>query len=117
MNEHEAIQEVLATVVSLDIDGVAEKVSAALKAGADPRTVLNEGLSAGVKVVGERFQSGEYYLTAREVRYWVAMNVRYDPGKPIVLASLWVALSGIIMTFIGRMRRAGNAVPGTITLR
>jgi 5-methyltetrahydrofolate--homocysteine methyltransferase len=63
MNEHEAIQEVLATVVSLDIDGVAEKVSAALKAGADPRTVLNEGLSAGMRIVGERFQSGEYFLT------------------------------------------------------
>jgi len=63
MNEHEAIQGVLSTVVSLDIDGVAEQVSAALKAGADPRAVLNEGLSAGMRIVGERFQSGEYFLT------------------------------------------------------
>lgn len=63
MNEHEAIQEVLSTVASLDIDGVAEKVSTALKAGADPCTVLNEGLSAGMRIVGERFQSGEYFLT------------------------------------------------------
>ena len=63
MNAHEAIQGVLDTVVNLDIDGVAEQVSAALKAGADPRAVLNEGLSAGMRIVGERFQSGEYFLT------------------------------------------------------
>ena len=63
MNEHEAIKGVLDTVVNLDIDAVAGKVSAALKAGADPRAVLNDGLSAGMRIVGERFQSGEYFLT------------------------------------------------------
>jgi methylmalonyl-CoA mutase cobalamin-binding domain/chain len=63
MNENEAIKGVLEAVVNLDIDGVAEQVSAALKAGADPRTVLNDGLSAGMRIVGERYQSGEYFLT------------------------------------------------------
>jgi len=63
MNEQDAIKGVLESVVSLDIDGVAEQVSAALKAGADPRVVLNSGLSAGMRIVGERFQSGEYFLT------------------------------------------------------
>ena len=62
MNEHDAIKDVLESVVNLDIDGVAGQVSAALKAGADPRAVLNSGLSAGMRVVGERFQSGEYFL-------------------------------------------------------
>jgi hypothetical protein len=33
------------------------------------------------------------------------MNVRYEPGKPIVLTSLWVALGGLIITFIGRMQK------------
>ncbi len=63
MNEQEAIQGVLETVVNLDIDGVAGQVRAALTAGADPRAVLSEGLSAGMRIVGERFQSGEYFLT------------------------------------------------------
>jgi hypothetical protein len=49
---------------------------------------------------------GRYYLEAKEVRYWVGMNVRYEPGKPIVLTSLWVGLGGMILTFIGRMRRS-----------
>ena len=63
MNEHDAIKGVLDSVVDLDIDGVAEQVRAALKAGADPRAVLNGGLGAGMRVVGERFQTGEYFLT------------------------------------------------------
>ena len=63
MNERDAIKGVLDAVVSLDIDAVAGEVSAALKAGADPRVVLNDGLSAGMRIVGERYQSGEYFLT------------------------------------------------------
>ncbi len=63
MNERDAIKAVLDAVVSLDIDAVAGQVGAALEAGADPRAVLNDGLSAGMRVVGERFQSGEYFLT------------------------------------------------------
>ena len=63
MNVHEAIQGVIDTVVNLDIDRVEGQVLAALKAGADPQTVLNEGLSNGMRIVGERYQSGEYFLT------------------------------------------------------
>jgi len=63
MNERDAIKGVLDAVINLDIDAVAGQVSAALKAGADPRAVLNDGLSAGMRIVGDRFQSGEYFLT------------------------------------------------------
>jgi 5-methyltetrahydrofolate--homocysteine methyltransferase len=63
MNGNDAIKGVLDSVTDLDIDGVAEQVRAALKAGADPRAVLNGGLGAGMRIVGERFQAGEYFLT------------------------------------------------------
>jgi len=63
MNGNDAIKGVLDSVIELDIDGVAEQVRAALKAGADPRAVLNGGLGAGMRIVGERFQAGEYFLT------------------------------------------------------
>jgi 5-methyltetrahydrofolate--homocysteine methyltransferase len=63
MNENDAIKGVLESVIDLDIDGVAGQVGVALKAGVDPRVVLDSGLSAGMRVVGERFQSGEYFLT------------------------------------------------------
>lgn len=60
----------------------------------------------GKALIGEQFAAGEYILTAREVRYWVGMVVRYEPGKPIVLASLWVGLAGMIITTFGRMMKS-----------
>jgi hypothetical protein len=62
-------------------------------------------LAEGSAQIGEKFAFGEYELLIPEVRYWVAMNVRYNPGKPFVLASLCIGLAGIIITTIGRMLR------------
>jgi cytochrome c biogenesis protein ResB len=62
--------------------------------------------SEGKAPIGERFVAGEYVLSAREVRYWAAMTVRYEPGKPIVLTSLWVGLAGMCITTVGRMLRS-----------
>jgi cytochrome c biogenesis protein ResB len=62
-------------------------------------------LAEGKAAMGERFKTGDHYLEAKEVRYWVGMRVRYEPGKPIVLTSLWVGLGGVVLTFIGRLRK------------
>ena len=64
--------------------------------------------ASGKALIGEPFSAGEYVLMAEEVRYWVGMVVRYEPGKPIVLASLWVGLVGMIITTVGRMFRKEN---------
>ena len=63
MEASNAVGQVYEAVVDLDIDGVAARVEAAIQAGVEARAVLNEGLSAGVRAVGERFESGEYFLT------------------------------------------------------
>jgi hypothetical protein len=63
-------------------------------------------IADGSANVGEKFAFGEYLLSVPEVRYWVAMNVSYKPGKPFVLASLCIGLIGIIITTIGRMVRS-----------
>ncbi|UCG78623.1 MAG: hypothetical protein JSV21_01950 [Nitrospirota bacterium] len=60
----------------------------------------------GRVMIGEKFPAGKYYLSVPEIRYWVAMSVRHDPGFVLVLTSLWVGLSGMVITFIGRMRRS-----------
>jgi len=65
----------------------------------------NRQIAEGKTPVGTPFSAGEYLLTAKEVRYWVGMTVRYEPGKPILLTSLWVGLIGMIITTIGRMMR------------
>ena len=60
-------------------------------------------LVEGKAAIGEQFAVGEYQLAAKEVRYWVGMLVRYEPGKPILLTSLWVGLAGMIITTVGPM--------------
>ncbi|MBI4827087.1 MAG: cytochrome c biogenesis protein ResB [Nitrospirae bacterium] len=64
-----------------------------------------KAMAEGQSPVGERLQVGDYYLAVQEVRYWAGINVSYEPGKPIVLGSLWMGLGGMVITFIGRLRR------------
>jgi len=72
-----------------------------LDSGADKKDgkVIAEGKAA----VGAKFDTGEYALSVREVRYWAAMFVRYEPGQPIILTSLWVGLFGMTLTMIARI--------------
>lgn len=67
----------------------------------------DQPFATGKAAIGESFTAGEYVLSAQEVRYWVGMVVRYEPGKPIVLASLWVGLAGMIITMFGRIFKKG----------
>jgi cytochrome c biogenesis protein ResB len=70
------------------------------------RTVKGEAAALeGRARIGEKVRMGNYYLSPVEIRYWVGMKVRYEPGKPVVLTSLWVGLGGLAITFIGRLRR------------
>ncbi|HIJ86955.1 MAG TPA: hypothetical protein HPP97_04635 [Desulfuromonadales bacterium] len=62
-------------------------------------------LVAGKVGVGESFDAGSVKLAVKEIRYWTAMTVRYEPGKPIVLTSLWVGLFGITLTTLARMSK------------
>ncbi len=63
MNQAEVIGRVLDAVANLEIDDVAARVREALAAGVEPVAVLDQGLSAGMRVVGDRFEAGDYYLT------------------------------------------------------
>ena len=63
MDTSQTIGLVFERVADLDIDGIAPEVDKALKAGISPRAILNQGLSAGIQAVGERFETGEYFLT------------------------------------------------------
>jgi hypothetical protein len=55
--------------------------------------------------VGGQADAGEFVLSPREIRYWVAMDVRYDPGLTVALASLCFGLAGMVVTFVGRLRQ------------
>jgi len=62
-------------------------------------------MAAGSAPIGAPFHAGDYLLSVKEVRYWTAMAVRYEPGQPIVLSSLWVGLFGVTLTTVARMFR------------
>lgn len=64
-----------------------------------------KSFAEGKAAVGETFDAGMYRLSAKEIRYWAAMMVRHEPGKPVILASLWVGLAGMVITTAGRMLR------------
>jgi hypothetical protein len=61
--------------------------------------------AAGDVPIGSRFDGGEYSLAVREIRYWTVMAVRYEPGQPIILTSLWVGLFGVTLTTVARIFR------------
>lgn len=65
----------------------------------------SEPAATGKVPVGGTFEAGAHRLEAREVRYWVGMTVRHDPGLTVILTSLWAGLAGMTMTFIGRIRQ------------
>lgn len=66
---------------------------------------IEKPMASGTVSLGKTFRAGDHMLSVNEVRYWVIMHISYEPGLPIVLASLWVGLGGIIITFIGRIRK------------
>jgi len=49
-------------VIKADVDAVKEMVGQALGEGQDVQKILNEGLIAGMRVVGNKFESGEFFL-------------------------------------------------------
>jgi hypothetical protein len=80
----------------------------------------------GQVIVGAVFDAGPVKLTPKEIRYWVGMDVRYDPGLDVILASLCLGLGGMALIFIGRIRQGARTrkpspptarTPGTATPR
>ena len=66
---------------------------------------------SGTVVVGARFDAGEFTLQPREIRYWVGMDVRYDPGLMVILSSLCFGIAGMIITLVGRVRQGSRRRP------
>ena len=53
---------ITASIVEGEPDGTVDLTRQALEANIEPLTIINQGLVPGMNVVGDRFQSGEYFL-------------------------------------------------------
>jgi methanogenic corrinoid protein MtbC1 len=56
------VEKVKLAVSDLMIDDIQDAVRSCLAEGVEPLRIIREGMSEGMMVVGERFQSGEYFL-------------------------------------------------------
>jgi 5-methyltetrahydrofolate--homocysteine methyltransferase len=50
-------------IVDLDFDLIVKDAKRAMDAGIDPLRVIADGMAIGMQVVGEKFESGEYFLS------------------------------------------------------
>jgi len=78
---------------------IKELVIKALEEGQAPATILNQGLIAGMDVVGAKFQSGEFFIPHMLIAAR-AMHVALDIIKPRLVA--------------GGVKPVGKAVIGTV---
>ncbi len=58
----ELVTKITESLVDGDPDGTVERTREALAAGLAPMAIIDEGLLPGMRIVGEKFSSGEYFL-------------------------------------------------------
>ena len=51
------------SIVNLDFNAVVEVAKEAMDAGVDPHIAITDGMVTGMTIVGEKFESGEYFLS------------------------------------------------------
>lgn len=59
---HDILTEIATSLVECKPDLTEELTEGALEAGVEPLAIINQGLVPGMETVGEKFQSGEYFL-------------------------------------------------------
>jgi corrinoid protein of di/trimethylamine methyltransferase len=59
---NELLTQITTSIIEGKPDETADLTRQALKAGIKPLTIINEGLTEGMNTVGEKFQTGEYFL-------------------------------------------------------
>lgn len=58
----DTLTEITRSLVECEPDRTAELTQEALENGEEPLAIINQGLVPGMEIVGEKFQSGEYFL-------------------------------------------------------
>lgn len=58
----ELITKIATSLVEGKPDETTDLTQQALEAGLEPLTIINEGLTVGMNIVGEKFQTGEFFL-------------------------------------------------------
>jgi 5-methyltetrahydrofolate--homocysteine methyltransferase len=61
--EDDTLYMISEALIALDIDETIARVNLSLKKGVSSQTIIKEGLSEGLDVIGEKFAKGEFFLS------------------------------------------------------
>jgi len=80
------LQGIAEAVIRGDRETVSQLVKAALEEGTSPESIINEGLIAGMSVVGDKFKKNEFYVPEVLIAAR-AMHAGMDLLKPLLATS------------------------------
>ena len=84
MAERDGVMRAMAEALAdLDSEGLGRLVRGALETGIDAGRILREGFGEGMRLVGERYECGEYFL-AELVMAGVTMNEAMELVRPFL---------------------------------
>ena len=75
------MQAIADAIIRGDREGVVKLVQEALDEGADAQAILNDGLIAGMNVVGQKFKANEFYVPEVLIAARAMSNAK-DPNNP-----------------------------------
>jgi len=84
------------SIISGNMARAKELTQAAIQEGVDPQKILNEGLIAGMNVVGEKFKKNEFYVPEVLIAAR-AMHAGMDILKPILSQSGIEPIATVVM--------------------
>ena len=101
-------------IVKFDVDGAKKATNEALKSGIKSFDIINEGLSKGMKIVGEKWEKEEYFLPELLLAA-DAMNAAVEILKPHLKAEGVKATGKIVLgTVQGDIHDIGKNIVGTM---
>jgi corrinoid protein of di/trimethylamine methyltransferase len=63
MAQEVLLDELKDSIVNMDFDGVVKAAKKAMEAGIAPLKAITEGMAVGMRIVGDKFEKGEYFLS------------------------------------------------------
>ena len=110
------LREIAEAVVNLDVDGALEASKRALSMGVDPVDIVERGVSEGLRVVGDKFERGEFFLMHLIIAAEAAKRVMEEVVEPVLLGRRSGKRLGVVVigTVEGDIHDIGKSVVATM---
>jgi corrinoid protein of di/trimethylamine methyltransferase len=122
LHKEKLLSGLVEAVLTLDEKVIVEKVREALSHGIDPVEIIEKGLAKGLKVVGDKYEAGEFFLmhliAAAEpvqfvIREYLEPEIRKrgsgrKPSGKIILGTVEGDIHDIGKNIVGAMLTAAN---------